>query len=55
MAQRLARATGTSMQSWLAMQLALDVWEAEQHPSAWRSNPSRFKLANRPEHLQWSI
>lgn len=33
MAQRIARATGTSMQSWLNMQAALDVWEAEQNPS----------------------
>jgi antitoxin HigA-1 len=32
MAQRIARATGTSMQSWLNMQATLDVWEAEQHP-----------------------
>ncbi|MCW8196814.1 HigA family addiction module antidote protein [Proteobacteria bacterium 005FR1] len=32
MAQRIARATNTSMQSWLTMQIALDVWQAEQNP-----------------------
>lgn len=32
MAQRIARTTGTSMQSWLNMQASLDVWEAEQNP-----------------------
>jgi addiction module HigA family antidote len=32
MAQRIAVATGTSMQGWLNMQTAYDVWEAEHHP-----------------------
>jgi addiction module HigA family antidote len=34
LAQRIARATGTSVQSWLSMQIALDVWNAEHHPPA---------------------
>lgn len=29
LAQRLARATGTSVASWLNMQTALDIWEAQ--------------------------
>jgi addiction module HigA family antidote len=29
LAQRIAKATGTSVASWLNMQTALDVWEAE--------------------------
>lgn len=33
LAQRIARATSTSMQSWLNMQTTLDVWLAEQNPS----------------------
>ena len=32
LAQRIAIATDTSMKSWLDMQLALDVWEAENNP-----------------------
>lgn len=37
MAQRLAIATETSVSSWLNMQTALDIWEAEQ------SNPADYK------------
>ena len=33
LAQRLAKATGTSTQSWLDMQTAHDVWEADRNPS----------------------
>ena len=32
MAQRIAIATDTSMKSWLNMQVAYDVWEAEHNP-----------------------
>ncbi|WP_163557495.1 HigA family addiction module antitoxin [Halomonas sp. NO4] len=32
LAQRVAKATDTSVASWLNMQTALDVWEAEQNP-----------------------
>ncbi|TFH86673.1 addiction module antidote protein, HigA family [Billgrantia azerbaijanica] len=32
LAQRLSKATNTSVASWLNMQTALDVWEAEQTP-----------------------
>ncbi len=32
MAQRLAIATETSIASWLNMQTALDIWEAENNP-----------------------
>lgn len=32
LAQRVAKATNTSVASWLNMQTALDVWEAEQNP-----------------------
>jgi plasmid maintenance system antidote protein VapI len=31
MVQRIARAIGTSVQSWLAMQIALDMWQYEKH------------------------
>ncbi len=31
MAVRVARATNTTAESWLRMQLKLDLWEAEQH------------------------
>lgn len=34
LAQRLAKATDTSVASWLNMQTALDVWEAEHTNSA---------------------
>jgi addiction module HigA family antidote len=34
LAHRIARATRTSIQSWLAMQIASDVWQAEHHPLA---------------------
>ncbi|MEE8056676.1 MAG: HigA family addiction module antitoxin [Pseudomonadales bacterium] len=33
LAQRIAIATKTSMRSWLDMQIALDVWEAENQPN----------------------
>tara|TARA_R110000787_G_scaffold67129_2_gene150446 strand:+ start:11078 stop:11419 length:342 start_codon:yes stop_codon:yes gene_type:complete len=32
LAQRIAIATDTSMESWLQMQLELDIWEATQKP-----------------------
>jgi len=32
MAMRLARLLGTTPESWLNMQMALDLWEIEQNP-----------------------
>jgi addiction module HigA family antidote len=41
MAVRVAQATNTTAESWLSMQVKLDLWEAEQHaPEVPRLEPA---------------